>query len=179
MKIFIFGAFWAVFANLSVSNAQAANAYMGLETGAAILNAGAGVRFNWVLDGGYKPLPNVIVGGYYNYIPFGSVSSPDGVSVSGSEKFFGMEGRYDFTPLLTGFSAGLRMGLSSVSTQAFVPATGEDDQSSNGLAWGPIFVYERPISASFTFGGELYFMLPSEAAANNVMGLLATLKWWW
>jgi hypothetical protein len=174
----VFWAFSAILVGFGVSTAQAADMYVGLEAGAAILNAGAGSRFNWVLDAGYKPLPNVIVGAYYDYIPFGSVGSPDGTSVSGSEKFYGVEGRYDFTPLLSGFSAGARFGLSAVSTQAFTVAGGQDNQSGTGFAWGPIFVYERPISQSFTLGGEAFVMLPSESGANNVIGLLATVKFW-
>lgn len=154
----------------------ASGSYFGLEAGVGLLNAGAGSHFDWGLNAGTHLLPNIIVGAYYSYIPYGSVSSPNGVSVSGSEKFYGVEGRWDFTPFINGFAAGLRTGLSSVSTQAVVPGTGEDDESSNGFAWGPIFTYERPISNYFSFGGQMYLMLPSEKAANNVFGLLATLR---
>jgi hypothetical protein len=152
--------------------------YVGPEAGVGLLNAGAGSRFDWGLSTGSRVLPFLLVGAYYNYIPFGSVSSPNGVSVSGSEKFYGAEGRWDFSPFWNGFSAGLRAGLSSVSTQAVVPGLAEDDESSNGFAWGPILNLERPISSSFTFGGTMYIMVPSEAAANNVFAVLATLKFW-
>jgi hypothetical protein len=167
-----------LFCLIYAPTAWSAGTYVGLEAGAAILNAGAGSRFDWGLNAGTRILPNVLVGAYYTYIPFGSVSSPSGVSVSGSEKFYGAEGRWDFTPLLTGFTAGVRMGLSGVSTEAVVPGRSEDDESSNGFAWGPIFTYERPISTSFTFGGQMSLMLPSETAANNVFALVATLRYW-
>lgn len=166
--------------SLSPSPAQAAGGsyYAGLEAGAALLNAGAGSRFEWGASVGSRILPTLYAGFYYSYIPFGSVGSPSGVSVSGSEKFFGAEGRLDFSSTLPGFSAGARAGLSGVSTQATVPGQTTDDESSNGFAWGPVLMIERPISTSMTLGAQLNLMIPSERAANNALSFLATLKFW-
>ncbi len=158
--------------------ALAADWYVGPEAGFGLLNSGAGSRLDYGISLGNRLLPNLLAGIYYDYIPFGSVSSPDGTSVSGSEKFYGFELRYDFTPLVSGLTFGARGGLSSISTQAITATTGQDNQSSSGFAWGPVLGYEKPISTSWTAGGIMYILIPSEVAANNVFGLLATLKFW-
>ena len=169
----------ALFLALASSAQAAGNGwYIGPEAGFGLLNSGSGSHLDYGFEVGTRLLPNLLGGIYYNYIPFGSVSSPDGTSVSGSEKFYGGQLVYDFTPVVTGLTFGLRLGLSNISTQAVTAATGEDDQSSSGIAWGPIVGYEKPVSTSWTAGGIMYLMVPSEAAANNVFGILGTLKYW-
>jgi len=152
--------------------------YLSPEAGFAILNAGAGLHPSFGLVFAGRLASPLFLGAFYNYIPYGSVSSPNGTSVSGSEKFYGFQLLYDFSPMMNGFMAGARAGFSSVSTQSFTSAGGEFDDSSTGLGWGPMLSYDRPISPSFTFGGEMVIMLPSESHAPNVFELIATLKWW-
>jgi hypothetical protein len=152
--------------------------FVGPDLGYGILSAGEGTHLDWGINLGSRYYPPWILGIFYDYIPLGGVSSPGGVSVSGSEKFWGFQLAYDFTPSLMGFSLGARVAMSSFDTQTVVPGQKEDDETRTGFAWGPVISYERPISSSLTSGVMAYIMLPSEASANNVVGLLATLKFW-
>ena len=167
-----------IFSGTAFGAAGPGDYYLGPEVGFAILNAGAGVHPNFGISFGGRLTPPVLLGVFYSYIPYGSVSSTNGTSVSGSEKFYGGQLAWDFTPMITGMTLGARAGFSSVSTQSYTTANGAFDDSSTGLAWGPLISYERPISPDFTLGGEALVMLPSESAAPNVFELLATLKWW-
>src|SRR5262249_35043129 len=121
---------YLLFALPITANAASGGTYfIGPEAGFALLNAGAGAHPDFGLTAGMKLTLPVYVAAFYTYIPFGSVSSPNSVSVSGSEKFFGAQVSYDFTPAVTGLSFGARVGFSSISTQAVTPSTGEVDQS--------------------------------------------------
>ena len=132
--------------------------------GLAFINNNNGTQLAVGVEGEYQVVPNLMLGGYFDYSPLNALS-PNSASL----KIFAAQMNYRFTENLSGLYVGGKLGFANTS---FLNASTTD------LTIGPALGYDYPFNPNLTLGGEGNVLFISSNPNTTVINLLATLKFW-
>jgi hypothetical protein len=152
---------------------------LGGQAGAGILSDGGGTHFEFGVEGLYNLLGPISVGGYIDYLSRGSVVDPlNGNTVSASYLLYGGQVMYDTSLILPGSSLGMRVGLARNARSVQLLSNGSEmNQDDTNFSIGPVFSYDVQLNQVWSAGGEANWQISSGDNVNNVVGVLATLKY--
>jgi hypothetical protein len=166
--VLLFGLLFSVnaFANFPGSG------YVGGELGYGLITSGGGTDINYGAVAGFAPTVNLSLGGFYDYIPRGTIQNAAGDQASGSLKIFGAEALYNL-PFWQGGSFGARFGYGSSDTDF-----DGYSESHSGFFYGPKLSYQITVASATTVDFGLYYLLTSVTATNALVGAQACLRFW-
>jgi hypothetical protein len=179
----VFACFLAIFAISSSAFADGIVAPYGItlggQAGAGILSDGGGTHFELGLESLYNVFGPISVGAYVDYLSRGSVVDPlNGDTVSASYLLYGGQVMYDTSLIIPGSSVGMRVGLARNARSVQLLSNGSEmNQDDTNFSIGPVVAYDVPLNPEWSAGGEANWQISSGDSVNNVLGLLATLKY--
>ncbi len=148
------------------------SAYVGAELGYGMIMGGGGTDLNYGLILGYAPTVNFSIGGFYDYIPRGTIQDDEGNQTSGSIKVFGGEFLYNL-PFWQGGAFGARVGYGTSDTEF-----DGSSESNSGLYFGPKLNYDLTLSSGASADFSVYYLLTSANNSSNILGATAAIRFW-
>lgn len=126
----------------------------------------------------YRLSPNLQLGFYYIKYSIGleTDSGASTIIANTSDSIYGLEGLYN---LSSGFSFGLRLGLTHVAPNDFATDSVNTLQltsSSTSLSFAPTLVYDYPVGSFFAVGADVSYFFALGGDAPNVITLLGQAK---
>jgi hypothetical protein len=168
------------FSSLSFADFGSHSLSLGGQLGGGVLSDGGGTNLELGVEGLYNLIGPISVGGYVDYLSRGSIIDPlNGNTISGSYFLYGGQAMYDFGGLLPGLSLGARVGLARNSRSVQLLSNGaETNIDDTNFSIGPVAEYDVALNQTWSAGGEVNWQISSGSNVNNVVGILATLKYW-
>lgn len=166
-----FAASIALFATTTRAFAEG-NIYVGVPLGIASVSKGGGTHFTIGAEAGYKLLPNISLGGFFNYVSLSSGSITAGtVTVTGAGSnlyMLGGEGTYHLSSILENLRLAAKVGLAIVSS----PGT-----SASNFMIGPKVGYDYAFPGGLSVGPSVEWMYVAASSTFSVFSVVGEIRY--
>ncbi|MDR3608177.1 MAG: hypothetical protein P4M08_12465 [Oligoflexia bacterium] len=146
--------------------------FVGGELGYGIVTSGGGADLNYGPVFGYAPSPTVLVSGFFNYLPRGTIADGNGNTASGSLKLLG--GDIAFSPpnwLGASFGGRAAYGINNTNFNGA-------SQTEKGVYFGPQLTYQIQLAIATTLDAEVYYLFTTANSSNSIVGFQGCVRFW-